>query len=135
MNECWEWQGMKSERGYGRVKIEGKRISAHRIAYMLCYGAFDDNLYVCHRCDNPSCCNPNHLFLATTQENTADKIFKNRQIKGTQVNTSKFTEKDIKIIRELGKQGQSTSTIARQYGVTPKAIRDIVLRLTWKHIP
>src|ERR1044072_7489057 len=70
-NECWIWLGVKTARGYGFIKIRGRMIATHRIAYSLSKGD-PGQIYVCHRCDNPSCCNPDHLFLGTNRDNQID---------------------------------------------------------------
>lgn len=75
---CWPWTGAKKEKGYGQVYFMGKNIRAHRMAYELGVGPIPDGLFVCHVCDNPSCCNPWHLIAATAKENTQDMIHKGR---------------------------------------------------------
>lgn len=80
---CWLWTGrMNPVRGYGRCYYRKRDIDTHRIAWELTYGPIPDGLVVCHRCDNPPCVNPDHLFLGTQADNVADKVAKNRQAKG-----------------------------------------------------
>jgi hypothetical protein len=83
-DECWPWQGAKSDQGYGRVSGFGLRnVGAHRIAFGLTHG-WDaiSAVFVLHRCDNPPCCNPAHLFAGTAQDNALDMVAKGRD-KGT----------------------------------------------------
>ena len=89
---CWEWLGNTTEKGYGQLPVstEGHR-RAHRLAFELSGGILQDDEIVCHTCDNPSCCNPKHLFAGTHQDNRDDCVKKNRQAKGMKAgNFGKF---------------------------------------------
>ena len=70
---CWLWQGSVTSDGYGRFHMSGKTHSAHRIAYMLRNGMIEDDLHVLHKCDNPPCVNPAHLYLGDHYQNMQDK--------------------------------------------------------------
>jgi len=76
--ECWEWKRCKHPRGYGRISLYGKYEIAHRTAYFLTYGFIPQGFYVLHHCDNPSCCNPDHLYAGTQQDNVNDMFARNR---------------------------------------------------------
>jgi hypothetical protein len=77
---CWEWQGKLTKKGYARFLYEGVRTFAHRVSYLLFIGEINDpKLHVCHKCDNPRCCSPFHLFLGTPKENDTDSRIKGRQ--------------------------------------------------------
>ncbi len=78
-DECWEWKGGKSSAGYGVFEINKKYIGAHRFSYIINNGDIPDHTLVCHSCDNPPCCNPNHLFNGTYKDNAVDRNNKCRQ--------------------------------------------------------
>lgn len=80
--ECWPWLGALDNYGYGLMGVDGKTIKAHRLSYSIHTGPIRDGLHVLHTCDNRECCNPNHLWLGTNEQNTADKVAKNRQARG-----------------------------------------------------
>lgn len=77
-DECWLWQLRLNKDGYGRFKLAGCQVSAHRYAYEITYGPVPDTLCVCHHCDNPSCVRPEHLFLGTPKDNAQDRQRKGR---------------------------------------------------------
>lgn len=76
--ECWTWTAFRHPFGYGKVKWHGVSRDAHRVAYEIAVGLIPAGLNVCHRCDNPPCCNPAHLFLGTQHENVLDMVAKGR---------------------------------------------------------
>ena len=76
-NDCWIWLGLR-RKGYGRAQHQNKVVSTHRIVWELVNGPIAKGLLICHRCDNPPCCNPEHLFLGTDKDNSRDKIAKGR---------------------------------------------------------
>lgn len=138
---CWEWQGAKHERGYGRfnVVINGrpKQFSSHRAAYEIHYGVSPGDLEVMHSCDNPSCCNPDHLSLGSHQDNMDDMKRKGRALglAGSENHKAKLTEQDVRDIRSLygGVHGECAA-LARQYGVSKASMSGIVNGKTWKHV-
>lgn len=87
-DECWIWIGTKKQKGYGELSLgikPRKLIKAHRLAWILAYGPIPDNLFVLHKCDQPSCVNPDHLFLGTNADNMADCFLKGRTASGNVV--------------------------------------------------
>ena len=100
--ECWEWQAGYI-RGYPRFHIDRIGYRAHRISYLINFGSIDNDKFICHKCDNPKCVNPNHLFAGTPKENIDDMIVKGRSKhnKGEQCNSHKLFVADIVAIRSL----------------------------------
>lgn len=83
-NGCWNWIGWKDRKGYGQAHFQSKRFFSHRLSWIFYKGEIPIGLYVCHKCDNPSCCNPDHLFLGTQKDNIQDMMKKGRgNIKGS----------------------------------------------------
>ena len=129
-DDCWLWTGYRNEQGYGRIDIMGREgVYAHRVAYLAANpGAITldcrDNLYVLHRCDNPPCCNPAHLFLGTHQDNMDDKIRKGRQVyyKSTESPRAKLTEEDVFWIRMAKKHGATVKALAYLHDVSRSTI-------------
>ncbi len=138
-NDCWIWQRSKDKNGYGYIKKDKKTTKAHRVSYGLHYGEFPPELWVLHRCDNPSCVNPEHLFLGTALENNHDMIRKGRgrypgaHLKGSTNGRSKLTEEDVLWIRSNYKWG-SGPQLALKYGVHVGVIRRVIQQRSWKHI-
>lgn len=132
---CWNWAKYKMKYGYGVIKVDGKSQLAHRISYLSFKGPLDQ-LFVCHKCDNPSCVNPEHLFLGTNQDNINDKVAKNRQskvgqAKGILHSLAKLTEADVLAIRQ---STESQKKLAVQYNTTQSNISLIKNKHSWSHI-
>lgn len=141
LGRCWIWTGGKSKKGYGQFTVKGKNLRAHRYAYEVLVGPVPNGLCVLHKCDTPSCVNPKHLFVGTTQENQQDKFVKGRQAKGESNGFSKVTESVVRELRrryELKKgyydpvNGQPA--LAKEFGLTQANVSLIVRRETWKHV-
>jgi hypothetical protein len=133
-NDCWLWIGDKDPDGYGRIRSGTTRIRAHRVSYELFIGAIDKNLVICHKCDNPSCVNPKHLWMGTTQENTSDMVSKERHAYGERNGQSKLTKKQVDEIKKIYGTGQYTlKEIGKIFGVTYAMVHLIVKNKNWKH--
>jgi hypothetical protein len=132
-NGCWEWCG-GTKGPYGVCRVRGRPVRAHRVSYELHFGPVPSSLCVCHRCDNPICVRPDHLFLGTNLDNVADKVAKGRQVRGVSVNTAKLTPEAVRRIRDEYRDGVSASTLATRYGISDRCILRIVRREAWKHV-
>lgn len=129
--DCWIWNGNRDKNGYGRISVGGTQQQAHRVSYMLYHGDFPTDLYVLHKCDNPSCVNPNHLWLGTTQENTQDKIRKGRQLRGEKIGNSKLSDC---VAREIKYSTERNYVLAKKFGVSKGIISNIKTGRTFKHL-
>src|SRR5687768_2088481 len=109
-NECWNWVAAREHFGYGRVRFAHTHLLAHRVSWELTFGLIPHGQFVLHRCDNPSCVNPAHLFLGSTADNVTDRNRKNRQArqKGEKNGGSKLTIAQIQEIRARHAQGNIT---------------------------
>jgi hypothetical protein len=135
LRECWEWLGSKSHEGYGRFSVNYADVKSHRFSFFLRTGILEENLFICHICDNPGCVNPNHLWLGTLQANNFDKTLKGRTAKGSMfVNKALLNEKDVKDILIRLRNKESGVSIAKDYPVSNQAISNIKIGRTWKHV-
>jgi len=132
---CHEWQGPRNSKGYGKISVPGTRGQSylHRVVYEIANGEIPPGMVVCHSCDNPPCCNLEHLFLGTVDDNAADAVSKRRQPWGERNGSHKLTTQDVREIRALLAQGLMTQrAIAARYGVSPGAICQLGKGKTWK---
>jgi predicted XRE-type DNA-binding protein len=128
-DECWLWQGAKSDNRYGHVSWEGKSTKAHRVAFFLSGAYLAEGEKVCHTCDTPLCCNPRHLFAGTQKANIEDAVRKGR-IRPYM----KLSAADVSEIREHWRNGWRQAKIAQAYGIHQSNVSNIVTGKTWKHL-
>jgi hypothetical protein len=116
---CWEWTSYKNVKGYGLIKIKKYVLLAHRVAYEIRFGQFDQSKYICHTCDNRSCCNPNHLFIGTQFDNMRDMVSKGRKtLKCNEDNPNvKLTDKQVVVLREMRKDGMLMKDLAEVFNI------------------
>ncbi len=124
--DCWVWQGKRNEggEGYGLMTVEGKTQYTHRIAFKVWVGEIPKGSSVCHTCDNPGCCNPEHLFLGSHADNMRDMSAKGR------VGTAKTTWEQRRALVKMVRDGAATEDVAIRYGVTPATVRRWVRELS-----
>jgi hypothetical protein len=128
---CWLWTGALDRWGYGAMKVDFTVGRAHRVAWNLLRGDIPEGLFVLHKCDTPSCVNPDHLFLGTTRDNVRDKVLKHRQSKGNDFPFAKLTDQDVLYILS---SDESCIQLAERFSVNRETIRLIKIRKNWKHI-
>lgn len=137
---CWEWRGPTNNMGYGKFNMRHaadvwRPRYAHRVSWHLEHGD-PGALHVCHRCDNPRCVNPAHLFLGTQAENMADCATKGRatnggEVRGERHGNAKLTDE---LVREIRASAERGTVLAKRYGVTPTVICAVRKGHIWRHV-
>lgn len=165
LNQCWRWTGGKLHYGYGGFYWKGEKMRAHRRSFEMYVADIPNGMFVCHKCDNPECSNPSHLFLGTLQSNSHDMAMKGRGLKGDRnpsrmypdkllrgddhwsrrmpekrakgerINTARLNPDLVLEIRQMFSLGASQGSLAKKFGVTRRAISMVIHRLSWRHIP
>lgn len=139
-DECWLWRASFTRGGYGQFTVPrgGRWITrrAHRVAWTLTNGPIRDGLYVCHRCDNPPCCNPAHLFLGTHHDNVKDMDAKGRRVTkvraGEAASNAKLRETDVARIRALYATNLfPQSQLAELYELSQTGVSAIIRGQSW----
>ena len=130
---CWEWAGCTIKKGYGRIGTDWGTDNASRVSWVLHNGPIPDGLHVLHKCDNPPCTNPEHLFLGTPMDNTQDKISKGRcnAVKGEAHPNAKLTGDGVTEIYSRYLSGEQMKLLAEEFGVTAPCVHDICWGRTW----
>jgi hypothetical protein len=141
-DECWEWEGVTDEQGYGHIGINGTKIPAHRVALMIKKGTKVE-LNALHKCDNKICVNPNHIYEGSYKDNAQDMMERGANNggrvavgqKGEGNHRSKLTTDEVLKIRDEYKQREvSFNELSKEYDVSSTTISDIVNRRKWKHV-
>lgn len=140
---CWTWRGNPDRWGYGRFYFGGGTMLAHRASWVVHFNDPGD-LNVLHKCNNPICVRPSHLYLGTDRDNTRDRIAAGTQSDGrpgfcrnvgSKHAQSKFTEEDVVLVRAMVKSGFFTrKDVQRIFGVSKTAVRSALLGVSWRHV-
>jgi len=140
MSGCWLWLGATTpnQRGmiYGVLSAGGKRVRAHRYSYEAYKGPIPAGMFVCHRCDNPSCVNPDHLFVGTNQDNVDDCCRKNRKkpVLGERNGRATISNETAAHIKWMMLLGFSQGVIAAEFGVSERTVEDMSAGKSWRGI-
>lgn len=133
-DECWTWTGAMASRGYGVLSVNGRMVYAHRLAWEMEHGKAP-KMFVCHRCDNPPCVNPSHLFLGTPADNMRDMTAKGRyrpyDRRGGRNPRAKLTSDQVLEIRARHGAGEPPRKLAPAYGVSRSHVSNIIARRCW----
>lgn len=137
LEHCWNWKAGKSSGGYGSYSVNGKTEKAHRVSYRLYVGPIPEGMIVCHRCDNPSCVNPSHLFVGTQKDNVVDSVKKGRAKRAFGIShpRAKLTESMVLKARLKYSTGlYSLREIGDLFGVGIPTINGAIHGKTWRHV-
>ena len=134
---CWNWTGALTK-GYGYLSKDSKKYYAHRYSWIIHNGLIPENLCVLHKCDNPLCVNPDHLFLGTTLDNVKDKIAKGRNRWGScfgeKNGFSKLNNEKVLAIKQHRSEGKSLCKIAEIIGVSKSTVGNVLTGKNWRNI-
>ena len=132
---CWIWMPALYPKGYGIAYSGNKVWRAHRLAWALANGREPGRKFVCHKCDIPSCVNPDHLFLGTTNENMADMVAKGRSPRGEKHPRAILTDADVYEMRRLYKEcSVPVRDLAVKFGVALRTAYDVIRYKKWRHV-
>jgi hypothetical protein len=139
MSGCWLWGGCIDSKGYGQIRRGANTLGvaqATAVSLGLRGVVVPAGMVVCHRCDNPPCVNPDHLFIGTHKDNSDDKIRKGRgnPVKGVGHYQARITDSDVISIRRAYKGGATLKELSATYGLNTSAIGHVVVGRTWKHV-
>lgn len=126
---CWLWAGCHDKDGYGFIRVDGKNLKTHRFSFELHNRKLERGEYVCHKCDNPACVNPDHLFAGDNSANQIDCAQKGRR--GVR---QKLTPQDVRKVKQLSENGLGPTQIARMFGVSDSLICNIKSGIKWAHV-
>lgn len=132
LDGCWKWTGCHNSDGYGRMSFNGQNTGVHCVIWRIFYGD-PCGFSVLHKCDNPGCPRPDHLFLGSQADNVADMVFKGRHavMRGEKNPRAILSPSDVLAIRA---SKESKAILARRFDCTPENIHRIIERRSWRHV-
>src|SRR6202041_712075 len=142
LGPCWKWMRPLSENGYGGISmgrtvslVAAGRILAHRASWIIHFGPIPEGKGVLHKCDNPQCTNPNHLYVGTQKDNCRDMIERGHMYdrRGEKCGMAKVSNEDVSFIR--ASLGLSHRKLGRMFGIDCSTVTRIINRKTWAHVP
>lgn len=134
-DECWPWKGGRGPGEYGSHYIHRRTFLAHRVAWAYENGEIPEGIFVCHRCDNPLCVNPAHLFLGTPIDNSRDMALKDRSAHGDRNGLRRMSEAIVLEARNRYRCGEEGTALAIEYGVSMQTMYRALAGKTWKRVP
>lgn len=138
--DCWEWQGSRDRKGYGRVGLGGRAAGtglAHVASWVMAFGPVPEGMNVLHRCDNPPCVRPSHLFLGTVRDNALDALAKGRlyvQRSDYRPASRKLTDDQVREIRRLALLRVTHTEIAQRFGVHKTTVKGVIHFRSYRHV-
>lgn len=134
-DSCWLWKGSKVPKGYGTFRFNNKNYRAHRVSWQLAHGPIGDNeICVLHKCDNPNCVRPDHLFLGTNKDNTNDMLLKGREARGERNGHARLDCEKVVAMRRARANGIPFSKLGKMFNVSYVTAFDACTGKTWKHV-
>ncbi len=131
---CHLWTASLNNKGYGSFRLKKRTKLAHRVAWEQRNGPIPDGLYVCHKCDTPSCVNPDHMFLGTPADNMRDAANKGRIPYGEAHHNAKLNDQNVRAIREMRSAGMTQSAIGARIGVSQTVVGDVLAGSIWARV-
>lgn len=128
---CWIWEGARTSQGYGAFWINGRTLPAHRVVLSLSGVAVNEEMFVCHKCDNCSCVNPAHLFLGTAADNSADMKAKSRQARGSRNAAAKLSDSSLSGVVAAIRDGLSYRAVAAMFKIDRAQVSNIARGRAW----
>ncbi|MEE9395204.1 MAG: HNH endonuclease [Planctomycetota bacterium] len=136
--ECWEWQGVRSGDGYGAIRWPGfsYKIGAHRASWMVRHGPIRGDQWILHRCDNPPCVNPDHLYLGDASQNMKDAYERGGKVAmhGSKSPNAKLSAGKVKEMRQRHRGGESAASMCADYGVSKATAHRAIVGISWRHV-